>query len=156
MCAGARVCVGARVCAGARVCVGAHVCVGARVSVHAPLTARLAGLRGRAHVRAAGVGKTSLVMRYVHGTYAGDVKSTVGAAFLTKRLCVLRDPSQRPVRLALPLTPRHPLAGVAYAGRPWGTASSTMSASSCRFGIQPAKNGADPQATTRCTRARQC
>jgi len=34
----------------------------------------------------AGVGKTSLVMRYVSGSWASDQSSTIGASFMTKRM----------------------------------------------------------------------
>jgi len=34
------------------------------------------------------VGKTSLAARYVHNRFQPDVQTTVGAAFMTKRLCV--------------------------------------------------------------------
>ncbi len=33
-----------------------------------------------------GVGKTSLVLRYVQGTYAENQPSTIGASFMTKRM----------------------------------------------------------------------
>ncbi len=35
---------------------------------------------------ALGVGKTSLVLRYVQGTYAIEQQSTIGASFMTKRM----------------------------------------------------------------------
>jgi len=35
-----------------------------------------------------GVGKTSLVYRYVHGSYSNDQPSTIGASFMTKRIFV--------------------------------------------------------------------
>ena len=33
------------------------------------------------------VGKTSVVLRYVQGTFLSDSNSTVGASFITKKLC---------------------------------------------------------------------
>jgi len=35
-----------------------------------------------------GVGKTSLVWRYIHGCYSTDQPSTIGASFMTKRIYV--------------------------------------------------------------------
>ncbi|KJE92475.1 GTP-binding protein rab11, variant 2 [Capsaspora owczarzaki ATCC 30864] len=37
-----------------------------------------------------GVGKTSLVLRYVQGTYAADITSTIGASFMTRKMTVDR------------------------------------------------------------------
>eukprot|EP00163_Fabomonas_tropica_P001689 TRINITY_DN1124_c0_g4_i1.p1 TRINITY_DN1124_c0_g4~~TRINITY_DN1124_c0_g4_i1.p1 ORF type:complete len:207 (-),score=41.81 TRINITY_DN1124_c0_g4_i1:514-1134(-) len=36
----------------------------------------------------AGVGKTCLVLRYVHGTFQSDTLSTIGASFLTKKIVI--------------------------------------------------------------------
>jgi len=36
-----------------------------------------------------GVGKTSVVLRYVQGVYSLDQPSTIGASFMTKRMCVV-------------------------------------------------------------------
>jgi GTPase SAR1 family protein len=36
-----------------------------------------------------GVGKTSVVLRYVQGVYSLDQPSTIGASFMTKRMCVI-------------------------------------------------------------------
>jgi len=42
-----------------------------------------------------GVGKTSLVYRYVHGIYQNEQPNTIGASFMTKRMSVLKKKERK-------------------------------------------------------------